>query len=172
MDAQLGRVLDALDETGLAKNTVIVLWGDHGWHLGDHGMWCKHSNYEQAARIPVIVSVPGQMPGATDALIESVDIYPTLCELTGIATPAGLDGSSFAATVADPKAPTKDAILHVYPRAERIGRALRTERYRLVWNGKKPALRPTPRSSSCTTTRPIQPRPRTSPPSVPRLWRS
>jgi iduronate 2-sulfatase len=132
MDAQLGRVLDALDETGLAKNTVIVLWGDHGWHLGDHGMWCKHTNYEQAARIPVIVSVPGQIPGATDALIESVDIYPTLCELTGIGTPAGLDGSSFAATISDPKAPTKDAILHVYPRAERIGRALRTERYRLV----------------------------------------
>jgi iduronate 2-sulfatase len=139
MDAQLGRVLDALDQTGLSKNTLVVLWGDHGWHLGDHGIWCKHTNYEQAARIPVIVAAPGDgKAGAKSAsLIESVDIYPTLCELAALPAPKELDGTSFAATVRNPSASTKEAIVHVYPRGERIGRAVRTARYRLVeW--KKP----------------------------------
>ena len=134
MDAQLGRVLAALDETGLAQNTIIVLWGDHGWHLGDHGMWCKHTNYEQAARIPLIVVVPGvtRSGAKTQSLAESVDLYPTLCELAGLPAPRGLDGSSFAATVRDPAAPTKESILHVYPRNQRLGRAIRTARHRLV----------------------------------------
>lgn len=134
MDAQLGRVLDALDEMGLAKNTIIVLWGDHGWHLGDHGMWCKHTNYEQAARIPIIVAGPGMKAGAkTVALIETVDLYPTLCEIAGLPAPSGLEGKSFAATLKDPTAPTKEAVMHVYPRGGGlIGRAIRTARHRLV----------------------------------------
>ena len=134
MDAQLGRVLKALDETNLAKNTIVVLWGDHGWHLGDHGMWCKHTNYEQAARIPLIVVTPDstQRNVATASLAESVDIYPTLCELAGLPAPRGLDGSSFAAVLQDPQAKTKDSIIHVYPRGQRLGRAIRTDRYRLV----------------------------------------
>jgi iduronate 2-sulfatase len=139
MDAQLGRVLDALDESGLAENTIIVFWGDHGWHLGDHGMWCKHSNYEQAARIPLIVVAPGatREGTATQSLIESVDLYPTLCELAGLDTPANLDGASRVETLKDPAAPGKQSVMHVYPRGERVGRALRTARYRLVeW--KKP----------------------------------
>lgn len=143
MDAQLGRVLDELDKSGLAKNTIIVLWGDHGWHLGDHGMWCKHTNYEQAAHIPLLVIAPGVTPAAsqTSAMVESVDIYPTLCELAGLTAPAGLDGRSFAATLRDPAAPTKDHILHVFPRSEGLGRAIRTPRYRLVeW--KKPGAAP------------------------------
>jgi iduronate 2-sulfatase len=142
MDAQFGRVLDALDQNGLAKNTIVVLWGDHGWHLGDHGMWCKHTNYEQAARIPLLVVAPGVTAPAsrTLAMVESVDIYPTLCELAGLTAPAGLDGRSFAATLRDPAAPTKDHILHVYPRNQLLGRAIRTPRYRLVeW--KKPGDR-------------------------------
>lgn len=133
-DAQLGKVLDELDRTKLSENTIIVLWGDHGWHLGDHGMWSKHTNYEQAARIPFIVLKPN---GAADAkcgsLVESVDIYPTLCELAGIPTPPKLDGRSFVATLTNPQAPTKEAIFHSFPRGGgRIGRAVRTERYRLV----------------------------------------
>jgi iduronate 2-sulfatase len=134
MDAQLGRVLDALDETGFARNTIVVLWGDHGWHLGDHGMWCKHTNYEHAARIPLIVAVPGvaQAGVTTGALAETVDIYPTLCELAGLPMPPGLDGASFAAALKSSDAPTKDAIIHVYPRSQRLGRAVRTVRYRLV----------------------------------------
>jgi iduronate 2-sulfatase len=140
MDAQLGRVLDELDRLGLAANTIIILWGDHGWHLGDHGMWCKHTNYEQAAHIPFLVIVPGLTPpGARcGALVESVDLYPTLCELAGLSVPSGLDGASFAAALKNPAtAKTKEAVFHVYPRGQRgvgelIGRAVRTERYRLV----------------------------------------
>jgi iduronate 2-sulfatase len=139
MDAQVGKVLNALDELDLAKNTIVVLWGDHGWHLGDHGMWCKHTNYEQAARIPLVVVAPGVTePGvASAALIESVDVYPTLCALAGIDAPAQLDGASAVATLRDPAAATKSHVTHVYPRGERLGRAVRTARHRLVeW--KKP----------------------------------
>jgi iduronate 2-sulfatase len=139
MDAQLGRVLDALDETGLARNTIVVLWGDHGWHLGDHGIWCKHTNYEQAARIPLLVVAPGsaKVGARTPALVETVDIYPTLCELAGLPARKDLDGASFVSALQGPAAKTKEAIVHVYPRGERLGRAIRTGRYRLVeW--KKP----------------------------------
>ncbi len=138
MDAQLGRVLTELDKLGLAQNTIIVVWGDHGWHLGDHGIWCKHTNYEQATRIPLLVVAPGAKSGArSGSLVETVDIYPTLCELAGLPAPAGLDGRSFAATLRDPAAPTKDHAIHVYPRnapgkGQVIGRAIRTEHHRLV----------------------------------------
>ncbi len=139
MDAQLGRVLDELDRSGLADNTIIVLWGDHGWHLGDHGLWCKHTNYEQATRIPLIVSAPEKVRRGTHtaALTETVDIYPTLCELAGIPIPKGLDGRSFADVLQNPALKPKTFVQHVYPRGEIMGRALRTDRYRLVeW--KKP----------------------------------
>jgi iduronate 2-sulfatase len=133
-DAQIGRVLEALDKNGLAKNTIIVLWGDHGWHLGDHGMWCKHTNYEEAAHIPLLVIDSRTKHGAahTSAIVESVDIYPTLCELAGLPVPTGLDGSSFASALEDSAAKTKDAALHVYPRGKLLGRSVRTARYRLV----------------------------------------
>jgi iduronate 2-sulfatase len=142
VDAQLGRVLAALDELGLAQDTTIVLWGDHGWHLGDHGQWCKHTNYEEAAHIPLIIAAPEIVRGRrTTALVESVDLYPTLCELAGLDAPADLDGKSFATLLQNAAAPTKDAVFHVYPRGELIGRAVRTARYRLVeW--KKPGAPP------------------------------
>ena len=138
MDAQLGLVLNALDKSGLADNTIIVLWGDHGWHLGDHRFWCKHTNYEQAARIPLIVAATGKAVGVkTSSLVETVDLYPTLAELAGLPAPQGLDGVSFAKVVADPAAKTRDSITHVYPRNGLLGRAIRTARYRMVeW--KKP----------------------------------
>ncbi len=137
MDAQLGRVLDALENEGLAEQTIVVLWGDHGWHLGDHGMWCKHTNYEQATRIPLIIAAPGVKPGQNAHLVETVDLYPTLCDLASIAAPAGLDGKSFAASLRDAAVPARDHITHVYPRGERLGRAIRDARYRMVeW--KKP----------------------------------
>lgn len=138
MDAQLGRVLDTFDALGLASNTIVVLWGDHGWHLGDHGMWCKHTNYEQAGRIPFMVLVPGLKPGvAGHTMVESVDLYPTLCELAGLPAPKELDGISFAPALRDPSVQVDNVAIHVYPRGERLGRAVRTERYRLVeW--KKP----------------------------------
>lgn len=132
MDAQLGKVLDALEKEGLADKTIVLLWGDHGWHLGDNGQWCKHTNYEQAAHIPLLVATPGGKQGNSKALVETVDVFPTLCELAGVATPGGLNGRSFAPVLRDLSATTKGAIFHVFPRGERIGRAVRTARYRLV----------------------------------------
>jgi iduronate 2-sulfatase len=138
MDAQLGLVMDALTAEGLEKNTIVILWGDHGWHLGDHGMWCKHTNYEQAARIPLIVAGPGIAAGqSTQSMVETVDLYPTLTELAGLPAAQGLDGKSFTATLRDPTAPARSSVTHVYPRNNLLGRAIRTPRYRYVeW--KKP----------------------------------
>lgn len=146
MDAQVGRLLDELDRLKLQDNTVIVLWGDHGWHLGDHGIWCKHTNYEQAAHIPLLVVAPQVTKAGTrtTALAESVDVFPTLCELAGISLPttSSRDGKSLVPVLRDPAATSKPSILHVYPRSPQgkgpiVGRALRTGRFRLVeW--KKP----------------------------------
>lgn len=132
MDACAGLVLDALAANGLADDTIVVLWGDHGWHLGDHGMWCKHTNYEQAARIPLIVALPGREGAVSRALVETVDLYPTLSELAGLPAPTGLDGKSFAALFGDAAASHRDHAIHVYPRNGLLGRAIRTDRHRLV----------------------------------------
>ncbi len=96
-DAQIGRVLDALEQLGLAENTIVILWGDHGWNLREHGLWCKHCNFENSLHTPLIVRVPGreQVP-ASGEIVEYVDIYPTLCELSGLEKPAHLQGVSFA----------------------------------------------------------------------------
>lgn len=131
-DAQIGRVLAALEANKLTDKTIVVLWGDHGWHLGDHGMWCKHTNYEQAARIPVIVSGPMVKQNKTQAMIESVDIYPTLCTMAGLPAPKGVDGVSFSKVLHGSNTQARDFVTHVYPRADRIGRAVRNERYRMV----------------------------------------
>jgi iduronate 2-sulfatase len=139
VDAQIGRVLDELDRLGLAESTLVVVWGDHGFHLGDHGLWTKHTNYEQANRIPLIVVAPGvAAPGSsTGQLAESVDIYPTLAELAGLPAPDGpqpIDGRSLVPVLRDPAARVRDYAYHAYPKGK-LGRAIRTERYRLVeWN--------------------------------------
>ena len=135
VDAQIGKVLAALEELGLAEDTIVVLWGDHGFHLGDHGIWTKHTNYEQATRIPLIWAGPGITRGAvTRQLAETVDLFPTLAELAGLPAPAGpqpIDGVSLVPVLRDPKARVRDHATHCWPGA-RIGRAIRTERYRLV----------------------------------------
>ena len=133
MDAQVGRVLAELDNLGLRDNTIIVLWGDHGWHLGDQGMWCKHTNFEAAARSPLILSAPGQKnAGAkTDALVELVDIYPTLCELAGLPAPAALEGKSMAPLLENPTRPWKKFAISQYPRSGKaMGYSIRTDRWR------------------------------------------
>jgi iduronate 2-sulfatase len=138
MDAQLGRVLDELDRLDLASNTIIVLWGDHGWHLGDHGMWCKHTNYEQATRAPLIVVAPGKKMGQqVQTLAEFVDIYPTLCDLAGLPRPSHLQGESLVAHLERSDAPSKEAAFQVYPRHTKetgplLGYAVRTQRWRYI----------------------------------------
>jgi len=132
MDSQVGKVLDALDASGQADRTIIIVWGDHGWHLGDHGMWCKHTNYEQAAHIPLIIAGPGIKAGSTTAaLIETVDLFPTISAFAGLPAPAKVDGLAQAEVLRGVHG-TRDHVIHVYPRGARIGRAIRTERWRLV----------------------------------------
>lgn len=137
VDAQIGKVLDALDRLGLADNTLVVLWGDHGWHLGDHGYWTKHTNYEQATRIPLLIRAPGiTAPGShTRQLAETVDIYPTLVALAGLPAASGpqpMDGESLVPVLRDPEARVSDHVYHAFPRGGHLGRAIRTDRYRLV----------------------------------------
>jgi iduronate 2-sulfatase len=136
-DAQIGRVLDEVDRLGFADNTIIVLWGDHGWHLGDHGYWTKHTTYEQANRIPILIVAPGvaKPDSSSKQLVETVDIFPTLAELAGLPAPTGpqpIDGLSLVPVLRDPSRILRDHAYHCYPRGERMGRAIRTERYRLV----------------------------------------
>nr|WP_319509482.1 sulfatase [uncultured Draconibacterium sp.] len=97
VDAQIGLVLEELEKLGLAENTIVVLWGDHGWNLGDHMLWCKHCTFETALRTPLLVKVPNKTKGQqTGAITEYVDIYPSLCELAGITPPNTIKGKSFA----------------------------------------------------------------------------
>jgi len=138
-DRQVGKLLDKLDELGLRENTIIVLWGDHGWHLGDHLMWCKHTNFEQATRAPLIFSAP-QIKGnnKTFSPTEFIDIFPTLCELTGLSIPENLDGKSLVKLMKEPGGKIKDYAVSQFHRKNGKqlleGYTLRTENYRYtVW---------------------------------------
>ncbi len=141
-DAQIGRVLDELDRLGLRDNTIVILWGDHGWKLGEHAAWCKHSNCENDCNAPLILSVPGMKHAGehSSALVEFVDIYPTLSELTGISLPSNLEGTSFKPLLDDPKRPWKSAAFSQFPRQQNgglMGYSMRTDRYRFtVWVGR------------------------------------
>ncbi len=134
-DAQIGKVLNKLEELGLADNTIIVLWGDHGWHLGDHGMFCKHTNYEQAVRSPLIFAAPGQKAKGvkSESPSEFVDIFPTLCELAGLPIPGSVEGLSLVPILGNPDAMVHEAALEQYPRNNSLmGYTLRDKRYRYV----------------------------------------
>ncbi len=126
-DAQIGKVLDELDRLKLRENTIVVLWGDHGWNLREHGLWCKHCNFETSLRAPLIISAPGFAGGKkTSALSEFTDIYPTLCELAGLPLPQHLDGKSVVPLLHDPDRKWKDAVYSRYFN----GTSVRTDRYR------------------------------------------
>jgi arylsulfatase A-like enzyme len=132
----VGKLLDELDRLGIADNTIICLWGDHGWHLGDHGMWCKHSNFEQAVRAPLIISAPSFAAAKSDSPVGFIDIYPTLCDLAGLPKPAHLQGLSLVPILKNPKASVREAVLSQYPRGSNgkpvMGYTLRSDRYRYV----------------------------------------
>ena len=145
-DAQVGRVLAELDRLGLRQNTIIVLWGDHGWKLGEHASWGKHTNTENDTNAPLILAAPGMKhAGAhTDAIVEFVDIYPTVCQLAGLPLPAHLEGTSVKPLLDDPARSWKSAAFSQYPRTtaetggkKLMGYSMRTDRYRLtVWVGR------------------------------------
>ena len=140
MDAQVGRVLAALDDMALADDTVVMLWGDHGWKLGEHGSWCKHTNFDIDTRAPLIVRAPGrQLAGyRTSALVEFVDMYPTLCDLCGIASPDHLEGTSFAPLLARSNGAWKTAAFSQYPRGRVMGHTMKTARHRYTeWQDRR-----------------------------------
>jgi len=143
-DAQVGRLLDELDRLQLTNRTVVILWGDHGYQIGEQGLWTKANNYELATRAPLILSVPGQpnAGGRCDALVEFVDIYPTLADICGLPAPPGVEGISMKPLLENPGRPWKKAAFSEYPRdrtsnrhhghGDFMGYAVRTTRYRYV----------------------------------------
>ncbi len=128
-DTQIGRILDRLDELKLRDNTIVILWGDHGWHLGEHDVWGKHTLFEESLRSPLIICYPGLgSPGKpSSSIVEAIDLYPTLCDLAGLATPAGLDGRSLRPMLANPDAPGHSAVSYFGN-----NQTVRDDRYRLV----------------------------------------
>lgn len=120
-DAQIGKLLDELDRLGLSKNTIVILWGDHGWHLGEHGLWCKHCNFEKVLHTPLILKAPGMKAGLkSSGMVEYVDIYPSLCELAGLPLPYHLQGRSFVPLIKDPDKPWKEEVYCRWIRGETI----------------------------------------------------
>jgi arylsulfatase A-like enzyme len=147
-DAQVGILLNTLDSLNMLENTIVVLFGDHGWHLGDHNLWCKHTNFEQATRTPLLISAPGVNPSITKSPSEFIDIFPTLCELAGITIPSHLDGKSLVSVMKKPQSSVKNFSVSQYPRtlnkldSERLGwsdgqfmgYSIRTGQYRYtIW---------------------------------------
>jgi iduronate 2-sulfatase len=140
-DAQVGRLLDALDKEGLAENTIIVLWGDHGWQLGDHGLWHKHTNFEIAARVPLLISVPKQKTAGRHcaAPVEFLDVYPTLADLCGLPKPEKIVGKSLKKFIENPSVASADVAISQYHRKDPVsglevmGYSVRNDRWRATF---------------------------------------
>ena len=148
LDAQVGVLLNTLESLGTLNNTIIVLWGDHGWHLGDHDLWHKHTNFEEATRAPLIIAGPGIKSGKTNSLTEFVDVFPTICDLAGVPIPSKLDGISLRPLMVNNSAKVNDYSISQYPRklkklemikkgytdSKMMGYSLRTDKYRYtIW---------------------------------------
>lgn len=138
-DAMIGRIMQELDRLKMRDNTIVILWGDHGWQLGEHALWCKHANFETSLNAPLILSAPGKTKGKKlNQLVEFVDIYPTLCELAGLPKPKHLEGTSFRPLLEGVDHPWKKAVFGRYM----DGESVRTDRYlytRWVKKGKEVA---------------------------------
>ena len=163
MDAQLGKVLDALDASGLSDNTITVLWGDHGYHLGEQGEWCKITNFEDATRVPLMIGLPGRRGQVSRAFVELLDVFPTLVEAAGLpGRGAALQGKSLVPILLGGDVEDDDedddvfnaTFSQITRRSGRMGLTIRTERFRYTeWldfdgstpprmNGSAPAMSP------------------------------
>ena len=144
IDAQIGKIMVKLKATGLDKNTIIVVWGDHGWHLGDHGLWNKHSNFEQATRSPLIIYDPRvEKPIKITSPTEFVDLFPTLCDALGLEIPTNLDGVSLFPLVKGEQLSVKPFAVSQYKNSNKTGYSFRTDRYRYtVWIADKKSTDP------------------------------
>lgn len=140
IDAQIGKVMSSLKKLGLDKNTMVVLWGDHGWQLGDYGIWGKHTNFDMALRSPLIIKTPGMNePGvATNSIVETIDIFPTLADVCGLPIPNHIksygSGKSLKTVIHDPTRKIKDYAYSVRDFFGEHGTTIRDERYRLIIN--------------------------------------
>lgn len=153
-DAQVGKILRQLDQLGLRQNTIIVLWGDHGFKLGEHKDWGKHTNFELDTRVPLLVSYPGmkQKGKKTDGLVELIDVYPSLCQLAGLPIPATLQGLSFVPLIENPGRLWKQAAFSqhprewykrdIYPKHDVLGYSIRTGQYRFTRWQRGPVNKP------------------------------
>ena len=123
-DTQIGKILAELGHLGLEKNTIVIIWGDHGWNLGEHGLWCKHCNYETSLRAPIILKVPWMNGGLkTNALVEYIDIYPTLCDLAGLPVPDHVQGESLLKYIDNTGLPGKPYVFSRWFRGESVKNA-------------------------------------------------
>ena len=139
VDEQVGRLLGAVDQLGLGDNTIIVLWGDHGYHLGEHGLWRKNSLFEESTRAPLIIFAPDLSPSSHDcaAIVEFVDIYPTIAELADLEPPDQLEGTSLLPLLGNPEAKWDRPAYSQVQFAEAPGRSVRTDGWRYVEWGEK-----------------------------------
>ena len=134
VDSQVGRVLAKLKELNLGENTIVVLTGDHGYQLGEHGLWAKQTLFERGTHVPLIVVAPGVKSGVRDGLVEQVDIYPTLCDLAALPKPKHLQGRSLKPMLDDPNAKGKQVAIStmVSTRTKLTGHSVRTDAFRYI----------------------------------------
>jgi arylsulfatase A-like enzyme len=141
IDSLIGDLLTQLQLTGVADNTIIVLWGDHGFHLGDHGLWGKHTTMEQANHVPFIIKIPGSTPRYYDSPVELLDIFPTLVAATDIAPVQGLQGNNLLPVIQSAQLTLDKVAISQYKRKGAYGYSMRTDRYRYTeWIGKNGQL--------------------------------
>jgi iduronate 2-sulfatase len=133
MDAQVGKLLDALEHAGLNDNTIIVFTSDHGYHLGEHDFWAKVSLHDESARVPLIISVPGKRAAVSDSFVELLDLFPTTAKLCGLEVPARLQGRDISPILDDPKRQVRDAAFSVAGSSK--GLMLRDDRWVFIQYG-------------------------------------